>query len=84
MTSFRTTLLEERLNTAKLLRRAELLGVLFDQSKLYPTLDQTKSVGRTSSNMGGQTVAIASHRYREVTGSNPVKSLILQASLRNC
>ena len=46
-----------------------------DQSKLNQTLDQTKNVGRTSSNMGGQTVAIASHRYREVTGSNPVEVL---------
>ena len=26
----------------------------------------------------------ASHQYREVTGSNPVKSWLLQASVRNC
>ena len=26
----------------------------------------------------------ASHRYREVTGSNPVKSWLFQASIRNC
>ena len=26
----------------------------------------------------------ASHRYREVTGSNPVEVLIFQASIRNC
>ena len=67
--------MEERQDTVILLRRAELLGVVFDQSKLHPTLDQTKSVGRTSSNMGGQTVAIGSHRYREVTGSNSVEVL---------
>ena len=35
----------------------ELLVAMFDQkSKLHPTLDRTKNVGRTSSNMGGQTV----------------------------
>ena len=26
----------------------------------------------------------ASHRYREVTGSNPIKSWLFQASIRNC
>ena len=47
---------EEWQNTATLLDRAELLVAMLIKRKLYPTVDRTKNVGRTFSNMGGQTV----------------------------